>query len=102
MATLYISEFAGKGKDANGIPMDVPELPALARQTVAISGTSAQSATFHKDTTFVRVHTDIVCSILAGTNPTATATDARMAAGQTEYFGVQKNSGVKIAVISNS
>jgi hypothetical protein len=46
------------------------------------------------------VHTDAICSISFGSNPTATATKARMAAGQTEYYAV--NASDKVAVITNT
>jgi orotate phosphoribosyltransferase len=48
----------------------------------------------------VRVHTDAICSIAYGANPTATINSFRMNANTTEYFGV--NPGDKIAVISNT
>jgi len=48
----------------------------------------------------VRLHADSVCSVLFGTNPTATTANARMAAGQTEYFGVAP--GMKVSVIANT
>lgn len=102
MATLFITEFAGRATDANGIPMEMPLFPELAEQTVAIGGSSTQSSAFHRDTTFVRIHTDVICSIKFGTNPTASATTARMAAGATEYFGVPKGMSYEVAVITNS
>jgi hypothetical protein len=58
------------------------------------------SAPFDPRTKFIRVHTDAICSIAIGVNPTAVATEMRMAANQTEYFGVGANS--KIAVITNT
>lgn len=79
----------------------VVQAPAVAEQTVAIGGASAQSAAFNAATKIIRVHTDAICSIkVGGTNPTATATTMRMAAGQVEYFGVAP--GDKIAVITNT
>jgi hypothetical protein len=50
----------------------------------------------------VRIHTDAICSISFGTAPTATATNRRLAANQTEYFGVPLGGSYKVAVISNS
>jgi hypothetical protein len=63
---------------------------------------SRRSAAFNAKTTFVRLHTDAVCSIKFGTNPTASATTARMAAGQIEYHGVPVNQAFKVAVIANA
>lgn len=101
MAVLYITEYANVGK-SNG-PMPVPLTPEMAVQTVAIGGSSTQSAAFNNATQFVRLHADAICSVKLGTNPTATATTSRMAAGQTEYFWLDRaNSGYKVAVITNT
>lgn len=101
MATLYIAEYSiikrVEGADTAQIADDKY---LVAEQTVAIGGSSAQSAAFNAGTHFIRVHTDAICSIATGTNPTAAATNRRMAADQTEYFGVVP--AWKIAVISNT
>lgn len=112
MATLYITEFQAIGyaggptwaAGTNG-PTQAAQQPAVANQTVAIGGASVASAAFNAATTLVRLHTDSICSIaftLPGstTDPVATATSARMAANQTEYFGVVP--GTKVAVITNT
>ena len=72
MGTLYIAEFA----DVRSLPGGAGQIayqPPLAEQTVAIGGASAQSNAFNAGTRFIRVHTDAICSILIGANPTATA-----------------------------
>lgn len=97
MATLYISEYADVAL-AGSIQI-APE-PPLAEQTVAIGGASAQSSAFGASTRIIRVHTDAICSVLVGADPTATAAKKRLAAGQTEYFAVAP--GAKIAVITNT
>lgn len=99
MSTVYISEYASSHSDTNGV-IQIGEEPAIAEQSVAITGGSVQSNPFNSATNFVRVHTDSVCSILFGTNPTAVVTAKRMAANTTEYFGTQ--GGQMLAVISNS
>lgn len=97
MAKLYITEFGGAGY--NGFPAALA--PQLVDQTpVAIGGSSTQSAAFDAATTIVRLHTDAICSISFGTNPTASANTMRMAANQTEYFQVKF--GHKVAVITNT
>ncbi len=99
MPTLYITEYQQLAVDGRGIvPAGVE--PALASQTVAIGAGSAQSSPFGERTRFVRVHTDAACSVKFGANPTAAATDARMAASQTEFFGVVP--GHRLAVITNT
>lgn len=101
MAVLYITEFASAGQFI-GTAVPVGAEPSNKDQTVAISGSSAQSTALVNNTTLVRVHTDAICSIAFGANPTAVATNRRLAANQTEYFQVPQNSALKIAVISNT
>lgn len=96
MATAYITEFREISKIGAQIAQGYP----VAQNNVAIGGASAQSAAFNNATRYIRVHVDAICSIRIGSNPSAAATDARMAADNTEYFGVQ--SGDKIAVIANT
>ena len=100
MAKLYISEYVAMPKHLGQLVMAGLE-PAVAIQTpVVIGGGSLQSAAFNAETKFVRLHTDVICSVAFGTNPTATANSARLAANQTEFFGV--NPGDKVAVITNT
>lgn len=99
MAVLFISEYDNVARDNVGM-VQAGQEPAIATQTVAIGGASAQSAAFNANTKFVRLHTDAICSVAFGANPTATASTARMAANQTEFFGVRP--GQKVAVISNT
>ena len=99
MATLYIAEFASVGGTGNFVVAGA-FAPPITEQTVAIGGGSLQSAAFNTNTSFIRVHTDAICSIAFGTNPTASAAKMRLAASQTEYFSVVP--GQKIAVITNS
>lgn len=98
MAKLYITEFSstilmhGRGGTAG-------QYPAVAEQTLAIGGASNSSAAFNANTTIIRVHTDLACSIEIGVSPVATTDTARMATNQTEYFGVSP--GQQLAVIAN-
>ena len=106
MATLYVTEFkvlniAPRGWGSQQfIPFAAQ--PPLAEQTVAIGGTSTASNAFNAGTSYVRLHTDAICSIEFGATPTATATTARMAAGQTEYYAVPVGASFKVAVITNT
>lgn len=109
MAVFYIAEFTATGRDITGRATQVPMHPPIAEQTVAIGGGSVQSAAFNVKTTLIRIHTDAICSFLVGANPTVAATNARMAAGTTEYIAVDKQRDVdgtpaalKIAVITNT
>ena len=97
-ATVYIEEFS------DSIPIiryQAAVEPAVTSQTVAITGSSVQSAAFNVGTHLIRVHADSTCSIkIGGTNPTATTSSMRFLAGQTEYFIVMP--GDKLAVITNT
>lgn len=98
MAVLYITEYPVTNLlSGSGLPTE----PG-ADQTVAIAAGSAQSTTLKNNTQLVRLHTDAICSVAFGSNPTATATNRRLAAGQTEWINVSVNSGMKVAVITNT
>lgn len=101
MAKVYISEYVRAGIGLNGQMLPVGEEPSVVEQTpVAIGGASVQSAAFGSTTKFVRIHTDAICSIAFGSNPTATSNSKRLAANSTEYFAVYP--GQKVAVITNT
>lgn len=103
MATLYVTEYALAAlAQVSGSTPQIPHEPPLAEQTVAIGGGSVQSATFNAGTTAVRLHCDVVCSVVLGTNPTASAANQRFAANQTEYKSVPKGQSFKVAVITNT
>lgn len=81
--------------------VQVARQPALVDQSpVSVSATSAQSAAFGGDTKLVRIECDTTVSFLFGTNPTATANNARMAASAPEYFQVK--AGMIVAFITNN
>lgn len=94
MAVAYITEY-GSTRQGDGMLQG----PALRTQTVAI-GAEAKSLAFLPDTKVVRLHVDAICSVAFGAAPTATTTSKRMAANQTEYFGVRPAD--KVSVISNT
>lgn len=106
MAVVYISEYSNLAKDLKIGKVNAGVEPALATQTVAIGGASVQSAALNAKTRFVRLHTDAICSFKFGVNPTATATDARLAANTTEFFGVDQLAAeagtLEIAIITNT
>lgn len=99
MASLYIAEFATAGVD-QGRSVPVGACPPVAEQKLNIDVSATVSAPFNTNTRLVRVHTDAICSILIGADPTATDAKMRMAAGSTEYFAVIP--GQKLSVITNT
>src|SRR5579862_7000168 len=101
MSTLYVTGFVTQGMDLNGRPLSVATLPVTEQQTVSITATTVSSTAFQNNTNLVRLHSDTTCSFSFGTSPTATTTNARMAANQTEYFSIPGGLSYKVAVISN-
>lgn len=103
---MYITEYSNTGKDSGGRWTAAPQEPPIAEQTVVIGAGSLQSSPFNVKTALVRLHTDAICSKVIGSNPTATAANARMAAGTTEYVSIDKQAGAdsafRIAVIQNT
>lgn len=106
MAKLYITEFKAMAPTSRGWGaqqfMPWGAQPPAAEQTVAIGASSAASSAFNAATSYVRLHTDAVCSIEFGSDPVATASTMRLSADQTEYFAVPVGASFKVAVISNT
>jgi hypothetical protein len=98
MAKAYISEYSVVPVIA-GRAVPTGSEPAIAEQVVSFT-TTTQSAAFNAKTVFIRVHVDSICSYEFGTNPTATTSTPRMAAGSTEFFGVI--GGHKVAFVTNT
>jgi hypothetical protein len=102
MATLYIAEFERTASSPDGrFSAQIAEAAPVAEQAVTFS-TTTQSAAFNVATRFVRIHTDAICSIAFGTNPTATTAKMRMVAGATEYFSVPRGESYKVAAVTNT
>jgi len=99
---LFVTEYTEIHIGAAGRVGQAPIEPPLAEQTIAIAAGSAQSAAFNAATRMVRLHTDVVCSVSFGTNPTASVANQRLAANQTEYKGIPVGQSFKVAVITNS
>lgn len=107
MAFLYITEYARQAKDTNGLLVPAGEEPALAYQKIANDGASVASAALNAKTRFVRLHSDSICSIKVAAVPVAVTTENRLAAGSTEFFGVNSDdvkstAGLKIAAVLNT
>jgi hypothetical protein len=96
VAVLYITEYRKLAIEGQGAFVPIGVEPS-STATLAIGAASAQSGALNSATKFVRVHTDAICHVSFGTNPTATTSSMRFAAGQTEFFGVV--GGHKVAVI---
>jgi hypothetical protein len=90
------------------MPLDVSEYtagaatqvlaePCIIEQQLAIGGTSVVSNPFSEHSRLIRIHCEAPCRIAIGKTPTAGPTNKRLAANQTEVFGVQP--GHRLAVI---
>ena len=104
MSILFLTEYARYARTLDGYYTLAPEEPPLAEQTIAIGAGSLQSAALNPSTRVVRISADVVSSIAVGANPTATATNRRIAANQgPEFIGIPNTGGpYKIAVIANT
>lgn len=99
-ATLYITEYAnGLSQVGTTQPQIIPQ-PALVNQTVSVGGASVQSSAFGTSTRAISVICDVGCSVLVGTDPTATTSTTLLQQGVTYNFGVAPSQ--KIAVIANT
>ena len=98
---LYITEYAQSGVQ-NGQGRGVAYTPQILSQTrLDTSAGSTQSAVFGANTKLVRLHNDSgqACSILFGTNPTATTGNSRMAKNSTEYYAIEPTAKLKVAAV---
>lgn len=98
MAKAYISEYEQVPQQA-GVLIQCGYEPGITTQVVTFT-TTTQSAAFNAKTKFIRVHVDAICSYAFGDDPTATTSTPRMAASQTEIFGVYP--GQKVAFVTNT
>lgn len=102
MAILYIAEYSRAADNSlGGFNQIADEASLQAEQTVTFT-TTTQSSAFNAATRFVRIHTDSICHILFGTNPTATTGKKRMAANTTEYFAVPPGASYKVAAVTGT
>ena len=100
MAGIGVSEFSQFGVDPN-TGEAVARVPPIVEQVIAAA--PGNTAPFNTATRFVRVHNGTAAgvSVAFGTGVTsATTTNMRLAANQTEYFMV--NAGDQMAVIANA
>ena len=100
MGIAYITEFADVAVlQGNRVAMAMQ--PPIAEQAITFTSTAGTSAAFNATTKLVRICVDSIASILFSTAGTAAvlSTNARMSAGQTEYFGVPQGQGFKVSIV---
>lgn len=66
------------------------------------TSTSTQSTVFAGGTVVIRVVATTACNIATGTNPTATASSAYLAANAVEYFRVTEAASWRIAALATT
>jgi len=97
---LFITEYRSLARDTGHNFIAAGMEPSVAEQTMTVSGTSAPSAAFNEQTSFVMVHAQEAVCLKWGTGtPVAVTTAQRMAAGETRYVGVPAGKGFKVAAI---
>jgi hypothetical protein len=107
MATLWVREYSlsgyAKGRRAGvevaPAPLPIPAEPGTDQSAVTFS-TSAQSAAFAADTTYIAIIGSAAFHYLVGKNPTATTGALKVPADTLVYLAV--NPGDKIAAIAAS
>ena len=93
MANLHITEVF----DIAG-SMQIPQMPPVAEQVLAICAASAASVAFSARTRFICLTPKADCHVAVGDTPVATTNSKPLTAGQDYYFGVTP--GRKVAVIA--
>jgi hypothetical protein len=99
VAVVNVAEYAVLATNANGgiqIPLGTP----LTTYDVAVGSSATAGPILNLTTKMVRMNTDVSCRVRLDTSNNVTATDARMAANQTEYWGVP-GPGFMISVITS-
>jgi hypothetical protein len=82
------------------MPPPIMRISDGSTQSVAVSGTSAQSTAISANAGYVRFVATTLCHIRIGSNPTATPSNMPLVPYIPEYFVVP--SGSKVAVIQNA
>lgn len=101
MSTLYIREFSSMAKvKGSNADLAAPQEPAVADQTVTVSGSHAESNAFNDDTRFIAITCDGIFSYQIAVSPVATTSMLRVPAGNIIYLGVKP--GMKISAITNT
>lgn len=99
MATLYIREYSKLATDDRGSSVIVGLEPGI-DNTLSIGANT--TLTLNLNTKFVRLHSDAICCVaFGGASVAATTSSGRMAANQTEFFGISSGSPV-LAVIAGT
>lgn len=103
MAKVYIKELNSIASTPSGdalIAAITEPDGVVTEQTVAIAAGNTQSAAFNAQTQWIEISADAICSYLIGSNPTATVSNARLAANERVLRRVKP--GQILATITNT
>lgn len=97
-----IAAFRHLVSDSRSALAPVVQQPAISGWTtsVDVTGTAAHTDTLPPSATLVRVNVPHACHVAIGVDAVATTEDMRMSAGQTEYFGVDEGSAMRLSFIA--
>jgi hypothetical protein len=93
---LYISEYTAPGI-SRGLVVQIPQEASLDQVTADFTSGQVQSNAFKSSTNFVRLVCTVQCSVLFGTNPTATNAKL-LPALVPEYFAIPPGQNFKVFV----
>lgn len=97
---LYLTEYRKVASGDHGHAIQAGEEPPLAEDKLDIGPTSVKSNQFHKETRLIMVHTDSICHVAIGQEPTASTENRRLPADTTIFYGLKELS--KLAVIEGT
>jgi hypothetical protein len=97
MATAIAVEFDDQGRSQGAHRIQVPMYPAVTRQVVSFTTSTATSNAFDGKTTMVGIIADAKAHFAVAAAPTATANSEWIPADTWLFFGVEPGSGLKIA-----
>jgi hypothetical protein len=97
---LYISEYTAPGV-ARGLVIQIGQESSFDSVTTDFTSAAVQSGAFQSSTNLVRLWCNVQCSVLFGTNPTATNANKPLAALTPEYFAVPQGQSFKVSVHTN-
>jgi hypothetical protein len=106
MTKAYVSQYANQALDRHGQPIAAGEQPELGTtQLIDYTAGEAHGANLDPKCRLIRVHVDSIAAVRIALNAVAVVTDARFAAGQTEYFGLSQEAvtaGIRVSAITTT
>ena len=98
---IYITEYSKVASGEYGATIQAGEEPPLAEDKKAIGSSSVQSNVFNKHTRVIMVHTDSICHVAIGENPSASVGNRRLPADTTVFYGIPPGE-FRLAVIEGT